>query len=238
MKENRFTVLVTQGDDPIRQLIGDALSADGYRVLYAANGSAGLSMAASHCPDIMLLALGLPDMDGILVLKSIRQWGDLPIIVVSARDDEQDKVLALDMGADDYITKPFGIQELLARVRLALRHHGAYREVGNRPGSYRNGGLLIDYATRRVQADGREVHLTQTEFKIVTMIARACGQIVTYGALVKALWGPHAASGSQALRVNMANIRKKIETEPSRPKYIITEVGVGYRMREHAEDVL
>ena len=191
-------------------------------------------MLTSHCPDVMLLDLGLPDMDGLQVLTQLRKWSLLPVVVVSARTDESEKVRALDEGADDYITKPFGTSELLARIRTAIRHT---RTTGGNPliakeNKFRAQGLLIDYDKYRVYVDGQDANLTQNEFKLVALLGRYAGRVLTYDYLIREIWGPNKAYDNQILRVNMANIRRKIEKNPGEPEYIFTEVGVGYRMIE------
>ena len=191
-------------------------------------------MLTSHCPDVMLLDLGLPDMDGLQVLTQLRKWSLLPVIIVSARTDENEKVRALDEGADDYITKPFGTSELLARIRTAIRHT---RTTGGNPliakeNKFRAQGLLIDYDKYRVYVDGRDANLTQNEFKLVALLGRYAGRVLTYDYLIREIWGPNKTYDNQILRVNMANIRRKIEKNPAEPHYIFTEVGVGYRMIE------
>ena len=179
----------------------------------------------------MLWDLGLPDTDGQLFIRSVRRWSQVPILVVSARSHERDKVMALDLGADDYITKPFGTSELLARVRAALRH-AAQRAGGSELQVYRSGGLVVDGEKRRVQLDGVDVHLTQNEYKIVSLLARYAGKVLTYDQIIQHVWGPNAAGDNRILRVNMANIRRKLEQNPAEPQYLFTEIGVGYRMAE------
>lgn len=227
-------ILIVEDDARIRHYLQAVLSSSGYDVLEAANGHSALGMAAQHDPDLILLDLGLPDQDGQELIRSLRTWTQRPIVVVSARGHEQDKVMALDGGADDYVTKPFGTEELLARVRAALRS-GRYREGA--PGAARRetfkaGGLEIDLARRVVKVDGQPVHLTQNEYKIVALLCRHAGSVLTYDFMIKSIWGPYATCDAQILRVNMGNIRRKIEREPSYPEYIVTEIGVGYRMVE------
>lgn len=189
-------------------------------------------MITSHCPDLIILDLGLPDMDGLDILREVRSWSNLPVIVVSARTHEQDKVLALDIGADDYIEKPFGTSELLARIRTAIRHTRTSLDNDSiaRSGKFSVGGLTIDYDKHRVFVDGEDVHLTLNEFKIVALLGKYAGKVLTYDFLIREIWGPKAKADNQILRVNMANIRRKIEENPADPRYIFTEIGVGYRM--------
>ena len=187
-------------------------------------------MIPSHCPDVILLDLGLPDIDGIDILQQIREWSNIPVIVVSARTEEADKVKALDMGADDYIAKPFGTSELLARIRTALRH--AQRSHTHTSHLYEVGDLSIDFERRLVKVKGQEVHLTQIEYKLVCLLAQNAGRVMTYESIITKIWGPYADNDNQILRVNMAHIRSKLEENPAEPQYIFTEIGVGYRMRE------
>ena len=191
-------------------------------------------MLSSHCPDLVILDLGLPDADGLDIIRQARSWSQLPIIVVSARMHERDKVEALDAGADDYITKPFSTGELLARIRTAMRHTRmqADNQSVAQSGIYRAGGLAIDYNKRLVTLDGEKVHLTQNEYKIVSLLGIHAGKVLTYDYILKSLWGPGASETNQILRVHMANIRRKIEKNPAEPEYIFTEVGVGYRIVE------
>ena len=191
-------------------------------------------MVSSHCPDLIVLDLGLPDMDGMELLRKIRSWSSLPVVVVSARSHERDKVTALDAGADDYLTKPFGTAELLARVRTAIRHTrtvSGNSEIA-REGTYSVGDLVVDFNKHQALIKGENVKLTQSEFRIVALLAKHAGKVLTYDYIMKELWGPRAGSDNQILRVNMANIRRKIEENPAEPKYLFTEVGVGYRIAE------
>ena len=227
-------VLVVEDEQNISNFISTVLTANDFDVLVAQTGAEAVSMITSHCPDLIILDLGLPDMDGINILKEVRSWSSLPIIVVSARTNEHDKVMALDLGADDYIEKPFGTSELLARIRTAIRHT---RTTGGNPliakeNKFRAQGLLIDYDKYRVYVDGQDANLTQNEFKLVALLGRYAGRVLTYDYLIREIWGPNKAYDNQILRVNMANIRRKIEKNPADPRYIFTEVGVGYRMED------
>lgn len=225
-------VLVIEDEQNISNFISAVLGANGYDVLVARSGAMADTMISSHCPDIILLDLGLPDMDGMTILRKVRSWSKVPIVVVSARGHEQDKVIALDAGADDYLTKPFGTGELLARIRAAVRH--TRTPVGSEAvansGVFRAGELTIDYAKHRVYIAGEDARLTQNEYKLVALLGLHAGRVLTYDYLIRELWGPSAKSDNQILRVNMANIRRKIEKNPAQPVYIFTEVGVGYRM--------
>ena len=199
----------------------------------ANNGKDGLALITSSLPDLVLLDLGLPDMDGMDIIRKTREWSSLPIIVISARTQEKEKVQALDAGADDYITKPFGTFELLARIRTAIRHNNKLSDDSqnaNRP--YAADGLTIDFERRLVTLNGKEIHLTRVEYKIVSLLAKNSGKVMTYDTLIDQVWGPYADDNNRILRVNMANIRRKIEENPGEPKYIFTELGVGYRMLE------
>ena len=231
---NKPLVLVVEDDRPVRNLIVTTLKAHDYRYLTAENGHSAIIEATSHNPDIVLLDLGLPDMDGLEVLRSVRKWSSLPIVVVSARNHERDKVEALDYGADDYLVKPFGTSELLARIRTAIRH--TRTSLSNpeiaQSGRFTTGDLVIDYDKHQVLIHGENARLTANEYRIVSLLGKYAGKVLTYDFIIKELWGPKAKNDNQILRVNMANIRRKIEENPGQPKYIFTEVGVGYRMRE------
>ena len=225
-------VLVIEDDKSIRNFFRTVLEANNYDVLIATTGAEGYSMVTSQCPDVVILDLGLPDMDGMTILKNVRQWSSMPVLVVSARTHEKDKVAALDAGADDYITKPFGTSELLARVRTAIRHARAtvLTAEGMQTGQFRAGDLLIDYDKHRVYVGDRDVNLTQNEYKIVSLLGKYAGKVLTYDFIIKEIWGPNMQNNSRILRVNMANIRRKMENNPAQPQYIFTEVGVGYRI--------
>ena len=234
MNSIKDKILVIADEQTISNFIGAILTANGYDVLVARTGMMAESMISSHCPDIIILDLGLPDMDGMTILKNVRSWSKVPIIVVSARCHEKDKVAALDAGADDYLTKPFGTEELLARIRAAVRH--TRTPLGNdtvaNTGIFQTGDLTIDYAKHRVYVAGVDAKLTQNEYKLVSLLGLHAGKVLTYDYLIRELWGPSARTDNQILRVNMANIRRKIEKNPAQPVYIFTEVGVGYRMAE------
>ncbi|MBQ7757610.1 response regulator [Anaerotignum sp.] len=227
---NKIKVMIIEDEDAISNFIATTLKANSYASLLARTGSEALSMIPSHCPDLILLDLGLPDMDGIDILKKIREWSSIPVIVVSARGEESDKVEALDLGADDYISKPFGTSELLARIRTALRHSAKNSNGVAASDVFSTKGLTIDFGKRQVTVDGKDVHLTQIEFKIVSLLAKSAGRVLTYDFIITELWGPYAVKDNQILRVNMANIRRKLEKNPASPEYIFTEVGIGYRM--------
>ena len=231
---NKPLILVVEDDIPVRNLITITLKTHGYRYLTAGTGDGAVVEASSHNPDVVLLDLGLPDMDGLDILRQLRSWSTLPVVVVSARSHEQDKVSALDLGADDYLTKPFGTDELLARVRTAIRHTrtaSGNSEIAQQ-GTYTVGDLTIDYNKHQVLVRGENAKLTLSEFRIVALLGKHAGRVMTYDSIIKELWGPRASGDNQILRVNMANIRRKIEKNPAEPEYLFTEVGVGYRMAE------
>ena len=227
-------VLVVEDEKSISGLIKAILTANGYDVITASTGNEAFSMISSHCPDLVVLDLGLPDMDGMEIIKAVRSWTSLPIIVVSARSYERDKVQALDMGADDYVTKPFSAAELLARVRVAIRHtrSGLSNEALVNTGKFVAGDLTIDYDKHQVLIAGENCHLTQNEYRIVALLGKCAGKVLTYDFIMKELWGPQSKGSNQILRVNMANIRRKIEEDPTQPRYIFTEIGVGYRLAD------
>ncbi|MBO7423446.1 MAG: response regulator transcription factor [Oscillospiraceae bacterium] len=227
----RDKILIVEDERSISGFIKTVLVSNGYEVVLAHSGTEAFSMVSSHCPDLVVLDLGLPDLDGMDIIEAIREWTQLPIIVVSARTLEKDKVEALDKGADDYITKPFSAAELLARVRVAIRHTRASAIMSGSQ-KYVSGDLTVDYDKHMVTVKGENCHLTQNEYKIVALLSRCAGKVLTYDFIMKELWGPQSRGSNQILRVNMANIRRKIEKNPANPKYIFTEVGVGYRMVE------
>ena len=235
--EIRSKILIVEDDPGICTFLRATLTSDGYDPIIATSGGRALDMVASHCPDCVLLDLGLPDMDGSQIIRHMRQWTNTPVIVISARSLEEDKAQVLDLGADDYITKPFGAIELLARIRTALRHRrsASGNDEISLKGCYHVGDMKIDYRKRRVSIAGEAVHLTPNEFRIVALLGLHAGQVLTYKAILRELWGPSASSDNKILRVHMASIRRKIEPIPSEPRYIFTEVGVGYRMAEEGE---
>lgn len=231
---NNQSILVIEDEKNIGSYIETILTGKDYKVLRSGNGMTGLSVFASHHPDVILLDLGLPDIDGMEVLRRVREVSDIPVIVISARTQEQEKVNALDKGADDYLTKPFGSEELMARIRTALRHHNRANVSQQQSAVYSRDGLEIDFERRSVILEGQPIHLTQIEYKLVSLLAQNAGKVLTYDYILKEIWGPFADTDNQILRVNMANIRRKLETNPAEPHYIYTEIGVGYRMLENA----
>jgi two-component system, OmpR family, KDP operon response regulator KdpE len=222
-------VLLVEDEDAMRRFLRPALSAQGYRVIEATTGAEGLRLAASHNPDLVMLDLGLPDLDGLEVTRRLREWTQVPIIILSARGREPDKVQALDAGADDYLTKPFGLQELLARIRVARRHADG-RERAPSDAVLHAGPLEIDAARRRVLLGDREVRLTPTEYKLLLTLARHAGKVLTHQQLLREVWGAGRAEQTQYLHVYMGHLRSKLEADPTRPKLLITEPGVGYRL--------
>lgn len=223
-------VVVLIEDEPqIRRFLRATLTGQGYRLFEAASGADGLVEVGSRQPDVVIVDLGLPDMDGIEVIRRLREWTAVPIIVLSARGQERDKVAALDAGADDYVSKPFGAGELLARIRVALRHTaGASHEADE--AAFRVGELQVDRLRRHVSLGGTEVHLTPTEYKILTALIRHAGKVVTHQQLLREVWGPAHTEQAHYVRIYMAHLRHKLEVEPARPRYLLTEPGVGYRL--------
>ena len=224
------TVLVIEDEPQIRRFLRDTLPAHGYRLLEAETAHDGLTQAAMHQPELIILDLGLPDLDGLEVTRRLREWTTVPILVLSARGQETDKVVALDAGADDYLTKPFGIQELLARMRVALRHTVHLSQEPGEP-VFTVGELRVDLAQRRVYVADQEVHLTPIEYKLLTVLVRYAGRVVTQRQLLQAVWGPHQTSTTHYVRVYMGQLRHKLEANPARPRYLVTEPGVGYRLK-------
>ena len=224
-------VLVVEDELPVRRFLRAALAGHGYRVVEAASVAEAEQLAPSHNPDVYLLDLGLPDGDGIDLARRLREWSRAPIIVLSARGREEDKVNALDAGADDYLTKPFGVNELLARLRVALRHAQSAPE--QRP-VFEAGPLRIDLSRREVTVDGAEVRLTPTEYRVLALLAQHAGKVLTHRQILKEVWGPHATE-AHYVRVQMAELRKKLEADPARPRLLVTEPGVGYRLRDRVE---
>jgi two-component system KDP operon response regulator KdpE len=221
-------VLVIEDEPQIRKFLRASLSAYGYRLNEAETGRQGLVLAAHQPPELVILDLGLPDMDGLDVTREMRTWTSVPILVLSARGDERDKVAALDAGADDYLTKPFSMPELAARLRVALRH-AARTKDGGEP-VFTVGDLKIDLGKRRVWKKGELVHLTPTEYRLLVMLVKHAGKVLTHHMLLKEVWGPADASEVQYLRVYMAQLRQKLEDDPAQPRYLTTESGVGYRL--------
>ncbi len=226
MTEPRASILVVEDEPDIRRFLRSSLGAEGYRVVEAESGARGAIDAATHKPDLAIVDLGLPDIDGVEVIRRIRGWSAMPVVVLSARAQEQSKIQALDAGADDYITKPFGVGELLARVRVALRH--ASRSPSGQVLDM--GPSKVDLEKRRATRDGADVHLTPIEFRLLGCLAKHLGMVVTHRQLLREVWGPSHVEHTHYLRIYMKQLRDKLEVDPVRPKYLITETGVGYRL--------
>jgi two-component system KDP operon response regulator KdpE len=225
-------LLVVEDEPQMRKFLRASLRANGYRLVEAETGEEGLRHAAAYNPDIVLLDLGLPDLDGQRVVERLREWSGVPIVVVSARGREEDKVAALDAGADDYLTKPFSAGELLARLRVALRHRDHVRAAPD--AIVVNGDLKVDLVKRLVFVRDREIRLTPTEYKLLGVLVKNIGKVLTHRAILAEVWGPSYAGQTQYLRVYMGQLRQKLEDDPSKPRFLLTEPGVGYRMRELA----
>lgn len=233
MTDVRAGILVVEDEPQMQRLLRTALAAEGYRVVEASTGREALALARTNNPDLVLLDLGLPDLDGMEVTRQLREWATMPILVISARGQEDDKVRALDCGANDYLTKPFGTNELMARIRVALRHHA---RVGQAVAEARItvGDLELDLDKRQVFTEGKEVHLTPNEYKLFTVLMKNAGKVLTHRQLLKEVWGPAYATQTQYLRVYMVQLRHKLERDPARPKHLLTEPGVGYRLKADA----
>lgn len=233
---NKYKVLLVEDEENIRKFVAALFEANGYQVLEAKSAESGLLLFSSYMPDIIILDLGLPDIDGTEFLKTVRKDSLVPIIVLSARSEESDKVEALDLGANDYMTKPFGSAELMARVRGLLRTNRHSSEQGRYPGGkFESGKLVIDYDARKVLFDSEEIKLTQTEFNIMALLSEHFGKVMTYSAIIKEIWGYADSGSTKKLQVNMANIRKKLSLKPGENQYISNELGVGYRMHDDSE---
>ena len=227
---NNPLILIVEDDAPIRNLITTTLKAHEYKYLTAQNGENAIMQASSHNPDIVLLDLGLPDIDGIEVIKKIRTWSEMPIIVISARSEDNDKIEALDAGADDYLTKPFSVEELLARIRVTTRRLSVLHSAMQSDSLFTNGNLKIDYAAGCAYINDNELHLTPIEYKLLCLLSQNVGKVLTHTFITQKIWGVAWESNVASLRVFMATLRKKIEKEPDSPQYIQTHIGVGYRM--------
>ena len=230
MNENQARVLIVDDEPAIRRFLHASLAAHGYLVFEAASGQAAMAAITTQRPDVIILDLGLPDIDGVDVTRMLREWTQTPLIILSVRGQEEDKIAALDAGADDYLTKPFGMGELLARLRAALRR--ASHSVGE--SVFANGELVVDLTRRQVTISGREAQLTPTEYDLLRMLVTHAGQVLTHRHLLREVWGIGYEQETHILRVNISNLRRKIEPDPTRPRYILTEPGVGYRLRAGA----
>ncbi len=228
---NKPVVLVVEDDVPVRNLMITTLKTHEYKFLTAANGAEALLLASSHNPDVVFLDLGLPDMDGIDVIRQIRSWSNMPIIVISARSEDSDKIEALDAGADDYLTKPFSVEELLARLRVTVRRLSLMNGAGSADSAvYINGKLKIDYSAGCAYLDGQELKLTPIEYKLLCLLARNTGKVLTHTFITQRIWGRSWDNDVASLRVFMVSLRKKLESAPDSPQYIQTHIGIGYRM--------
>jgi len=221
-------IVLIEDDAKIRRFLRTAFVNNGYRLFEASTGTDGLVEAATRQPDVVIVDLGLPDLDGVEVIRQLREWTSVPVIVLSARGQESDKVAALDAGADDYVSKPFGPGELLARVRVAVRH--AARTASGEDATFTVGDLRVDLARRLVFVGGKEVHLTPIEYKLLTALVRHAGKVLTHAQLLKEVWGPSHESEAHYLRIYIMQLRRKLEANPTRPRYLRTEPGVGYRL--------
>lgn len=230
MSEAKPQILLVEDEAPIRRFLRASLPLHDFRMLEAVTAGDALRLATEQLPDLVILDLGLPDMDGLSLVRHLREWSEVPIVVLSARDQESDKIAALDAGADDYLTKPFGIGELLARLRVALRH-GARRSAPE-PTNFESGDLKVDLAARRVFVGDAEVHLTPTEYRILLVLVRHAGKVVTHRHLLRELMGDEHEDAQHTLRVHISSLRRKLEPAPARPRHLMTEPGVGYRLRE------
>jgi len=228
VNDKPLRILVVDDEPQIRRFLRTSLSAHGYQVIEAARGQDAMVLVTTERPDVVMLDLGLPDMDGLEVIRHIREWSNVPIIVLSVRGREADKIAALDGGADDYVTKPFGMGELLARIRAALRHR---RQAEAEEPVFRSGGLMVDLARRVVTVDGHEVKLTPREYDLLRVLVMHAGKVITHRHLLREVWGPAAVYETHYLRVYVGQLRQKIERDPAQPYYILTEAGVGYRLR-------
>ena len=223
-------IVVIEDDSAIRLFLRTGLCAQGFKVFEADSGRAGIIEAGVRKPDLIILDLGLPDMDGVAVIKAIRAWSSLPIIILSARSSEQHKIDALDAGADDYLTKPFGLGELLARIRVALRHSVSSPEQ-DQSGVFSTGALKVDLLKRQVVVGDRDVHLTPIQYRLLSLLIKNAGKVLTHQFILKEVWGPSYKDNSHYLRIYMSQLRQKLETDPAQPQYLLTESGVGYRLK-------
>ena len=237
MNASDALIAVIEDETPIRRFLRASLSVEGFRIVEATTGQEGLRAVTQQMPALVLLDLGLPDADGIDLIREIRQWSSMPIVVISARGEEASKIAALDAGADDYLTKPFGVGELLARIRVALRHAARSADDGPLEPIVQAGDISVDLAGRTVTKAGNEIKLTKIEFDLLAALARNLGKVTTHRQLLKEVWGPHAVHEPHYVRVFMASLRKKLERNPGRPELLITEQGVGYRLRDQITPV-
>lgn len=226
---NAAAIIVIEDEAQIRRFLRATLASEGYNVIEAASGKQGLADAATRKPDLVILDLGLPDMDGVEVIRKLRTWSAVPVVILSARSQESDKISALDAGADDYLVKPFGVGELLARIRVALRHVSASSNE-DEEGVFSVDELKVDMIHRKISVGDAEVHLTQIEYRLLTVLIKHAGKVLTHQFLLKEVWGPSYVDRAHYLRIYMGNLRHKLEKDPTRPRILLTEVGVGYRL--------
>ena len=226
---NSATIIVIEDEVQIRRFLRTTLTSEDYLVIEAETGKQGLTEAATRKPDLIILDLGLPDMDGVEVVKELRAWSSVPIVILSARSQENDKISALDAGADDYLVKPFGVGELLARIRVALRHVSSAAN-GEEEGVFAVDELKVDMIHRKITVSGAEVHLTPIEYRLLTVLVKHSGKVLTHRLLLKEVWGPNYVERAHYLRIYMGILRHKLEKDPARPRFLLTEVGVGYRL--------
>lgn len=231
MQQNGPKILAIEDEQEIRRFLRVSLSHQGYRFIEAETGAIGIRKMAEEQPELVVLDLGLPDVDGLQVIQQIRTWSQVPIIVLSARGQEREKVTALDAGADDYLTKPFSMSELMARIRVAMRHQTRFGSAGE-DSVFTSGSLRVDLGARRVFINETEVHLTPIEYRLLTTLVKHAGKVITHRQLLKEVWGPENVQETQYLRVYMAQLRRKIEQDPARPRHLLTEPGVGYRLAD------
>jgi two-component system KDP operon response regulator KdpE len=224
------TILIIEDEEPIRRFIRHSLESLSFRLIESSTGMEALALATSHNPDVILLDLGLPDMDGLDVIQRCRIWTNTPIIILSARGKDQDKIQALESGADDYLTKPFSMEELTARIKVALRHSNRANTPTPEP-VFKSGSLMVDLEKHQVFIGEKEVHLTRTEYKLLAILVNKAGRMVTWKELLGEIWGPAGGNSSHYLRIYISQLRHKLEENPARPRYLITEAGVGYRLK-------
>ena len=234
MTDDKGLILLIEDEPQMRRFLRITLQGHGYRLTEAATGQEGLTQAATRNPDVILLDLGLPDMDGLEVTKRLREWSHVPVIVLSAREQEDDKIRALDSGADDYLTKPFGAGELLARIRVALRHV-AVQHAGTEASVFVLDNLKVDFANRQVFINDTEIHLTPIEYRLLSILIKHAGKVITHSQLLREVWGAAYADQNHYLRIYMGQLRHKLETDPARPRFLINEPGIGYRLRIDTE---
>jgi two-component system, OmpR family, KDP operon response regulator KdpE len=231
MSEGNAKILIIEDEPQIRRFVRTALNAQKFEVIEAENGRQGITAAATGKPDLVILDLGLPDMDGVEIVRSLREWTSIPIIVLSARTTESAKIASLDQGADDYLAKPFGMGELMARIRVALRH--AIGNSSNAHGEFITGNLKVDQVRRKVYVGNQEIHLTPIEYRLLSALIKNAGRVITHRQLLREVWGPSHSEDNHYVRIYMAQLRHKLEKDPAQPKLLLTEAGVGYRLSDN-----